>query len=748
MSNKLTCNDPFGYSSGLEDGNVSGPSPVSNSNLTTWKSSLGEIVKVSKTITIDSVFASFTLNQQGGNYSTSGYLYEIWLDGFVNNGVDGNILNGGRWLFFFNLLTLDVYDLVIVETQDVNDPIKGNVTKILVADPTYSEKLSRYIDSIQLGLQVYAASTIPLTEYSNNDVFDINNDIERKVNFNAKDLSLIINQPLLSYTSTTSLWIDSPEKVLSYPQMKIGNSLRLQRRDNRDAGFEVVINGQPTYRSQISDITPGDLYHSIFFVNTAIGFTVGSDNEGSPIILKTLDSGATWVIVTPAEMKNIPKAVAFVGTQNSQSKYTGFTVGNSGEIFKTEDTGETWEQVESNSTENLYGISIYDEDNIWVVGSNGEVLYGISSGDTWTAQTSGTSQNLNSVFFINDTTGWAVGNAGTVIETEDGGTTWTDKTSVSGTTQNLYGVFFTSPTRGYACGSGGTIIRTNTDGDSWTTRDSQTTNDLRSVYFIGNVGICVGTNGTVTKSTDGGINWNSSRINGYGSLYSVQMLSTSAIWSSGDDTYIKRSVDGGTQWSSSVPPSTPLNLTKVKAGKKITLNLVYPYQHNYKKGDTVYVSKQMIDIKSGNFGIQYVKAIVLSFDNGVLDLMVSFKPNGASASGSKWYIISEVNQINIPISSNYYLSLLGSSEILEYNLLSCVFSVRLQIQENKKFNRYIFRYKPDNSSTWKYVETTNRNTIIENILPNTIFQEEIMGFNDSTGEYCGFSESGTFNTFF
>ena len=748
MSNQLTCNDPFGYSPGLEDGNASGPSPVSNSNALTWKSSLNEIQSISKTITIDSVFASFTLNQQGGNYSTSGYLYEIWLDGFVNNDDDGNIVNGGHWIFLVNALTLDCYDLVVVDTQDVDDPTYGNITKVLVADPTYSEEFSSYIDLIQQGLQVYFISTTPLTEYANKGVFRLENNISRKVNFNAKDLSLIINEPLLSYSSNGSLWIESPESVLSYPQLSPGNSLRLQRNDNRDSGFEVVINGTPTYRGQINDVTPGDLYYSIFFVSSTVGFTVGIDNEGSPVILRTLDAGANWEIVTPAEMKTTPKAVAFITTPNSQSMYTGFTVGNSGAIFRTTDTGDTWEEMTSNSSENLYGISIYDEDNIWAVGSNGEVLYGTSGGDTWTAQTSGVSTSLNSVFFVDDLTGWAVGNSGTVIETEDGGTTWTDKTSVSGTTQNLYGVFFTSATRGYACGGSGTIIRTNTDGDSWTTRASGTTSDLSSVYFIGNTGICVGSGGSLTKTTDGGITWNASGISGYGSLYSVQMLSTTNIWSSGDDTYIKKSTNGGSSWTSSIPPNTPLNLNKVKAGQKVRLSLNLPYQVNYSKGDVVFVSKQMIDVKSGSYGIEYIKAIVLAFNSGILDLMVSFKPTGASASGSKWYIISEVDQINIPISSNYYLSLLDPSEILEYNLLNCVFSVRLQIEDNKRFNRYVFRYKPDNSSSWKYVETTETNTIIDNILPNTIFDEEMMGFNDSTGDYCGFSDSGTFNTFF
>jgi photosystem II stability/assembly factor-like uncharacterized protein len=747
MSNQLTCKDPFGYKPGLEDGNSSGPSPVSNSNGQSWFPPAG-ILKISKTITIDSIFASFSLNQQGGNYSTSGYLYEIWLDGFVNNDEDGNVLNGGWWIYLTDLLTLYTYNLLIVDTQDVNDPTEGNITKILVADPSYYEVLSSYVNAIQLGEQSYRLSSTPLLEYANRSVFPLDNNIVRRVNFNSKDLSLLINRPLLSYTSDQSLWIDSPESVLSYPQLKVGNSLRLERFDNKDSGFEVTIASTPTYRSQINDVTPGDVYYSVFFVNASLGFCVGSDNIGAPTILRTNDVGQTWEIITPSEMKETPRAIAFLPTPSSPSMYTGFTVGNSGEIFKTVDSGDTWDKITSNTTSHLYGISIVDEDNIWAVGSSGTIIYGTSEGESWSSQTSGVSVSLNSVSFFDSSIGWAVGNSGTVVETEDGGVTWTDKTSVSDTTQNLYGVFFTSATRGYACGSAGTIIRTNTDGDSWTLRNSGTTNDLRSIYFIGNTGICVGANGVVTKTTDGGITWNASGIDGYGSLYSVQMLTASNVWASGDDTYIKNSTNGGSSWTSSIPPNTPLNLNKVKAGKKISLGLVPPYQFDYKKGDTVYVSKSLIDVKSGNYGVEYVKAIVLSFQNGMLDLMVSFKPTNATASGSKWYIISEVNQINIPIASNYYFLLLNDQERLEYNLMNCVFSVRLQIEENKRFNRYVFRYKPDNSSSWKYVETDETNTIIDNVLPNTIFLEEVMGFNDSTGEYCGFSESGTFNTFF
>lgn len=449
MSNKLTCTDPFAYRPGLDDGNASGPSPVSNANLAAW-TSFSDVVKFSKTITIDSVFASFTLNQQGGNYTTNGYLYEIWLDGFVNNDpVEGNIINGGHWLFVFNGLTLESYDVVVVDTQDVADPIEGNITKVLVADPSYSDGLLRYVDSIQSGEELYIISGTPLAEHATDGVFGLDNNISRRINFISKNPSQLISKPLLPFSTGTSLWIESPESVLEYPQLSIGNSLRLQKRDNRDSGFEVVINGTPTYRGQVSDEA--------------------------------------------------------------------------------------------------------------------------------TAQ---------------------------------------------------------------------------------------------------------------------------------------------------------------------------LNLGSLATGSTISLSISTPTQNQYNKGDQVYISPSIIDVRSGNYGIQYVRATVLSFVSGVLSLMVTFRPNGASSAGSNWYVISEVDQINIPISSTVYFSLLDPGEIPGYDLLNCVFSVRLQIEENRRFNRYVFRYKPDNSSAWKYINASSGNTIIENVLPNTVFDEEVMGFNDSTGDFCGFSQKGTFNTFF
>lgn len=753
MSN-IACKDPFGYKPGLESGDAAGPSPLNIGELFTSSSlSGGTLKKLSKEITIDSVFSSFTLNQEGGNWTRSGYLYEIWIQGFINDSDEkGNILNGGKKLFLLDLLTLSEYELVIVDTQNVNNLIYGEITKVLVADPLYLTELLTYVNLIQGGEQKYLIGSIPLAEYSNSSVFDIENDIDHKVNFITTEKEKLINLPLLSCSRNTSgsmsLCFSSPESILSYPQLTQGKSLRVQKINNPEDGFEVKINGTPTYVGQINDRTPGDIYYSTFFVSSSIGWSVGLTNEGGPSILKTIDTGTTWKKQQPASLRSTPKSLYFIDQD------TGFIAGSSSLFMKTEDSGVTWEEINLYAdgvlTQNVNLNAIHGQgDFLWVVGNNGVIaVYDITT-ETWTLQTSGVSTNLNDVYFVNEDYGWAVGDAGTVIETEDGGTTWVDKTSVSGTTENLYGVHFTSTTRGYACGENGIIIRTNTDGDSWTTRESDTVSSLRSISFINaNVGFAVGYSGIITKTINGGITWNSSSIGGYANLYSIQMLSSSNIWVSGDDTYIKNSTNSGSSWDSKYPPNTPINLKTLKLSRKLSLNVIPPINGSYVKGQDLVVSKTLVNIRSGSYGIDYFKAKTIGLNQYRLSIIPTYKPQNSIAAGSKWYIISEVDQINIPISNNYYFSLLTQSEILEYKILNCVSSARLQITKDPKFNKYVFRYKPDNSDTWHYLETSESNTAINNLLPNTIYRYEIMGMNTYTNQYCGFSPTRTFNTFY
>ena len=73
---------------------------------------------------------------------------------------------------------------------------------------------------------------------------------------------------------------------------------------------------------------------------------------------------------------------------------------------------------------------------------------------------------------------------------------------------SAYSVFFTDTLTGFAVGSQGTIIKTSDGGINWTSQFSGTTKGLGSVCFINeNIGYCAGHQGTIIKTTDGGLNW-------------------------------------------------------------------------------------------------------------------------------------------------------------------------------------------------------------------------------------------------
>jgi photosystem II stability/assembly factor-like uncharacterized protein len=71
----------------------------------------------------------------------------------------------------------------------------------------------------------------------------------------------------------------------------------------------------------------------------------------------------------------------------------------------------------------LGGLAFVDRHNGWAVGTAGTILHTTDSGATWTQQPSGTSETLFAVRFTSPTTGWTAGAAGTILNTSDGGLT-------------------------------------------------------------------------------------------------------------------------------------------------------------------------------------------------------------------------------------------------------------------------------------------------------------------------------------
>jgi len=128
----------------------------------------------------------------------------------------------------------------------------------------------------------------------------------------------------------------------------------------------------------------------------------------------------------------------------------------------------------------------------------------------------------------------------------------------SPTDENLSSVYFVDSLYGWAAGNSGTIIHTSNGGDDWIIQDSKTENNILDIFFLDrNLGWAVTWEvfnfpfGTyVLRSTDGGLNWNSS-TSPVESIFSQCILFQDSLngWMGGKPFPIVRTTDGGNTWS-------------------------------------------------------------------------------------------------------------------------------------------------------------------------------------------------------
>lgn len=125
----------------------------------------------------------------------------------------------------------------------------------------------------------------------------------------------------------------------------------------------------------------------------------------------------------------------------------------------------------------------------------------------------------------------------------------------SGVTSYLQDVYFISKDVGWSVGYQGTIIKTSNGGVTWVQQNSNIATDLVSVFFIDqNKGWVGGLNGVILKTTDGGNTWQSILTN-YDNIYSIFFLNENlgfAISSYITNYYrfgsIIKTTDGGNSW--------------------------------------------------------------------------------------------------------------------------------------------------------------------------------------------------------
>jgi len=108
-----------------------------------------------------------------------------------------------------------------------------------------------------------------------------------------------------------------------------------------------------------------------------------------------------------------------------------------------------------------------------------------------------------------------------------------------------------------AVGGSGTVLKTNDGGINWDSQPVGATYHLNSLYFIDdNTGWVVGFYGIILKTTDGGDNWNSQTSGTTETLWSVYFTDNNTGWSVGTVGTILNTINGGMSWNSQTSGTT------------------------------------------------------------------------------------------------------------------------------------------------------------------------------------------------
>lgn len=225
-------------------------------------------------------------------------------------------------------------------------------------------------------------------------------------------------------------------------------------------------------------------------------------------VYHSIDGGVTWEAHIAGQTFELPEAITRIHFFNQMQ---GFAM-NSRQVFSTSDGGETWNSIfiqpMYNNWINLVEYSWPDPQHGFMAGYGPSLVKTVDGGLTFTNLMKGTIDRYNIVVFNDTLNGIASGynsSGAAITYTEDGGEKW-EQASFDSVPNQILGIAFADDYNGWAT-SGQGIYRTNDGGHNWNILYKGIENDFYAISSPDLNNLFVSGNGSISKSSDGGITW-------------------------------------------------------------------------------------------------------------------------------------------------------------------------------------------------------------------------------------------------
>jgi photosystem II stability/assembly factor-like uncharacterized protein len=208
------------------------------------------------------------------------------------------------------------------------------------------------------------------------------------------------------------------------------------------------------------------------------------------------------------------------------------------------------------------GVCFANEQKGWAVGEWTNILHTEDGGKNWQVQFNGGEDYiLKSVSFCDPLNGWAVGEYGYTYHTSDGGRTWEHQAGSFALSEeafeiigenSLFNVFAVDPMTAWAVGTDGYVTRTIDGGKNWQRLEGNfPATQLFGISLNKQGNVIISGTRTLLTSSDGGKRFSVPKIDPsveYGWVYGIAPRGSKGFVAVGKEGWIYLSDNKGSSW--------------------------------------------------------------------------------------------------------------------------------------------------------------------------------------------------------